>query len=62
MFEAIPLAFVAEQAGGYGSDGRQSILDIQPGSVHQRVALYVGQRALVKKAEECIARFDGPEK
>lgn len=58
MFEAIPLSFIAEQAGGYGSDGRGSILKIQPVDVHQRTPLYVGHRKLVEKAEEFIGRFD----
>jgi fructose-1,6-bisphosphatase I len=58
MFEAIPLSFIAEQAGGYGSDGRQDILEIQPESPHQRVPFLVGDRKLVEKAEEFISRYD----
>jgi fructose-1,6-bisphosphatase I len=53
-YEAAPLSFVAEQAGGYGSDGARSILDIKPQSLHDRVALFVGNRELVEKAEEYI--------
>lgn len=58
-YEAAPLAFIAEQAGGYGSDGRGPILDIQPTSLHDRVPLFVGNRDLVLKAEEYIRTFDG---
>ncbi len=58
MFEGQPLAFIAEHAGGYGSDGTQPMLDIVPESVHQRVPLFIGDRALVKKAEELIRRYD----
>jgi len=58
MFEAIPLSYIAEHAGGYGSDGRQNILDIQPESLHQRTPLIVGNRDLVAKAEEYIRRYD----
>ncbi len=58
-YEAAPLAFIAEQAGGYASDGTNSILDIQPESLHQRVPLYIGNRELVEKAEEMILRYDG---
>jgi len=58
MVEAIPLSFIAEQAGGYGSDGRQSILDIQPEKIHQRTPLFIGDRNLVKRAEEFIGRYD----
>ncbi len=58
-YEAAPLAFIVEQAGGYASDGTRSILDIQPDSLHQRVPLYIGNRDLVEKAEEMILRYDG---
>lgn len=59
MCEAIPLSFIAEQAGGYGSDGRQNILDIRPETLHQRTPFFIGNRELVEKAEEYIQRFDG---
>lgn len=51
LYEAGPLAFMAEQAGGYASDGKQSIMDIQPEDLHQRVPLYIGNRDLVRMAE-----------
>lgn len=57
LYEAAPLAFIAEQAGAYASNGRQNILDIQPRSLHQRTPLFVGNRALVEKAEEYINRY-----
>ncbi len=59
LYEAAPLAFIAEQAGGYASDGHQNILDIEPQSLHQRTPLYIGNRETVEKAEEYIARYDG---
>ncbi len=58
LYEAGPLGFIAQQAGGYASDGTQPILDIQPTSLHQRVPLYIGNRSLVEKAEEFIRRYD----
>ena len=42
MYEANPLAFLIEQAGGYATDGRGRILDIQPERLHQRTPLFVG--------------------
>lgn len=54
LYEAAPLAFLAAQAGGYASDGRQGILDIQPAELHQRVPFFVGNRALVEKAETFV--------
>jgi len=59
MYEAAPLGFIAEQAGGYASDGRQRILDIQPNSLHQRTPLFIGNQDLVRKAEEFIQKYDG---
>lgn len=55
LYEAAPLAFLAEQAGGYGSDGYSSILDIVPTALHQRVPLYIGNRNLVEQLEAFIA-------
>jgi fructose-1,6-bisphosphatase I len=54
LYEAGPLAFVAEQAGGYASNGAGPILDVKPSSLHQRTPLYIGNRDLVGKVEEFI--------
>ena len=58
LYEAAPLSYLAEQAGGYGSDGRGSILTLQPDSLHQRVPLFVGSRDLVEMAENFIRKYD----
>lgn len=58
VYEAAPLAFLAEQAGGLASDGECRILDIQPDSLHQRTPLFIGHRALVERAEQFIQRYD----
>jgi fructose-1,6-bisphosphatase I len=55
MYEAIPLAFLAEQAGGKGSDGKQNILDIAPQKLHERTPLLVGSKRLVERGEEFIS-------
>ncbi|MBI3828813.1 MAG: class 1 fructose-bisphosphatase [Planctomycetes bacterium] len=60
LYEAAPLAYLAEQAGGYATDGRQRILDIEPTSLHQRVPLFIGDKNLCLKAEQYIKKFDGP--
>ena len=44
LYEANPIAFLAEQAGGKASDGRRPILDLAPGGIHQRTPLVVGSR------------------
>ncbi|MCI0750331.1 MAG: class 1 fructose-bisphosphatase [Flammeovirgaceae bacterium] len=51
MYECNALAFIAEQAGGKASDGKQRILDIKPTTLHQRVPFFVGSRKMVEKAE-----------
>lgn len=42
VYEANPLSFLAEQAGGRGSDGKNRILTIQPVKLHQRLPLFLG--------------------
>ena len=44
MYEANPMAFIVEQAGGSATDGVRRILDIQPEKLHQRVAVFLGSR------------------
>jgi fructose-1,6-bisphosphatase I len=50
LYECNPLAFIAEQAGGLATDGKQRILDIQPTELHQRVGFYIGSKLMVEKA------------
>ncbi len=57
LCEAAPLAYIAQHAGGYASDGAQDILNIVPTKLHQRVPLFIGDRKLVEKAEEYIHRY-----
>ena len=57
LYEAAPLAFIVEQAGGRASDGTQDILQIQPESLHQRVPLFIGSREDVDEAEQFIREF-----
>jgi len=52
LYEAAPLAFVAEQAGGGATDGTRRILDIQPEELHQRTPLYIGNRSEVELVEK----------
>jgi fructose-1,6-bisphosphatase I len=49
MYEANPMSFIVEQAGGAASDGQQRILDIQPTGLHQRVAVFLGSRNEVER-------------
>ena len=54
LYEANPLAFIVEQAGGAACDGTTRILDIQPTELHQRSPLYIGSKAEVELAHETL--------
>ena len=59
LYEAGPLAFLIDQAGGYASNGRRPILEITPTQPHQRTALFIGNRGLVERLEAFIRQDDG---
>jgi fructose-1,6-bisphosphatase I len=50
LYECNPLAFIAEQAGGLATTGRERILNIEPKKLHQRVPFFVGSKNMVEKA------------
>lgn len=50
MYECNCLAFIAEQAGGMATDGKQRVLDVKPESLHQRVPFFVGSTKMVEEA------------
>ena len=54
-FEANPIAYIIEQAGGAASDGTTPIRDIEPEGLHDRVPLYVGNEELVARLEDALA-------
>jgi fructose-1,6-bisphosphatase I len=49
MYEANPIAFLIQQAGGDSSTGREQILNIQPNALHQRVPLILGAKQEVQR-------------
>jgi fructose-1,6-bisphosphatase I len=57
LYEAAPLALVAEAAGGRASTGRGRILDVSATDYHQRTPLYIGSPAEVAWAEGCHRRL-----
>ena len=50
LYEASPMAFLVEAAGGAASDGTQPILDIEPKELHQRTPVFIGSVADVEDA------------
>ncbi len=55
VYEAHPMAFIMEQAGGLASTGRERILDLEPRNLHQRVPLIMGAADDVRRVEELHA-------
>lgn len=56
LYEANPLAFIAEQAGGAATDGVRRILDKTPTALHERTPLFIGSKAEVDR----VMSFDHP--
>lgn len=51
LYEANPMSFLVEQAGGLSSTGYERIMDIQPNDIHQRVAVVMGSS---NEVEACL--------
>lgn len=58
LYEANPIAFIVEQAGGLATTGRQRILEVSPTSLHQRVPLVFGSRHEVEIVERYHKEHD----
>jgi fructose-1,6-bisphosphatase I len=59
LYEAAPLAYIAEQAGGAATDGKQRILDIVPKGLHDRTPLCIGAREDVALYEKFVREYGG---
>lgn len=55
VYECNPIAFIAEQAGGMATDGISRILELQPGSLHERCPFFTGSKDMVHRAMNCLA-------
>ena len=49
MYEANPMAFLIEQAGGMATNGTERIMDVQPHKLHQRISVVLGSRNEVER-------------
>ncbi|MGJ7490540.1 class 1 fructose-bisphosphatase [Variovorax sp. ZT4R33] len=56
MYEANPMSWLVEQAGGMATNGRERILDIQPGKLHERVSVVLGSKNEVER----VTRYHDP--
>ena len=52
MYEANPMAWLVEQAGGLATDGRQRIMEVQPTQLHQRVSVVLGSKNEVERVTQ----------
>ncbi len=58
MYEANPMAFIVEQAGGVAITGRERVLDLQPQSLHQRVGVILGSKNEVERIQRYHQEYD----
>ena len=56
MYEANPMSWLIEQAGGAATNGRQRILDIAPEQLHQRVSVVLGSKNEVDRVTQYYAQ------
>ncbi|BCO31717.1 fructose-1,6-bisphosphatase class 1 [Thiohalobacter sp. COW1] len=61
MYEANPMGFIVEQAGGAASTGRERIMEIQPNGLHQRVPVVLGSKNEVERVVEYHREADGKQ-
>ncbi len=61
LYEANPIAFVMEQAGGRASTGHERVLEVEPMLLHQRIGLVFGSRHEVERIERYHAEPQGME-
>ena len=59
MYEANPMGFIVEQAGGKASTGDGRILDVEPHALHQRTPIYIGSARMVEMAEAFLRGENG---
>ncbi|MFW5900534.1 MAG: class 1 fructose-bisphosphatase [Halodesulfurarchaeum sp.] len=54
LFEAAPIAYVVEQAGGASTDGSQSLRDVSATKIHQRTPTFVGNESYISRLETAL--------
>lgn len=55
LYETAPMAFINEQAGGYASDGRRNILDVEPRTLSEPTPAYIGSAEVVRDLERMVS-------
>jgi len=55
MYEVNPTAFIVEQAGGIAIDGNNRVMEIVPGSLHERTPLFIGSKQMVERVQQFLS-------
>ncbi len=58
LYEANPMSFIIEQAGGAATTGRERLLSVQPGKLHQRIPVILGAREEVERVTRYHLEMD----
>jgi len=56
LYETAPMAYITEQAGGYATDGTESIMDIEPESLSETSPAYLGSSSLTRELERLVSQ------
>jgi fructose-1,6-bisphosphatase I len=60
MYEANPMSFIVEQAGGAAVDGSRRILEVQPDALHQRIGVILGSKEEVERVRRYHEEVEAP--
>jgi len=62
LYEAFPMAYLTEQAGGLATTGTQRILDVEPKNIHGRCPVFLGSKEDVEDVMEFYRKYDGEKR
>lgn len=62
LYEAFPMSFLTEQAGGLATTGTQRILDVEPKNIHGRCPVFLGSKDDVEDLMKCYSEYDGEKR
>jgi fructose-1,6-bisphosphatase I len=62
LYEAFPMSYLTEQAGGLATTGTQRILDVVPTSIHGRCPVFLGSKEDVEDLQRHYAEYKGEKK
>ena len=62
LYEAFPMAYLTEQAGGLATTGSHRILDVVPSGIHGRCPVWLGSKEDIEDVQRCYAEYTGEKK